>query len=144
NVSGTGITVSNVAVSSPSSLTARFTLGPGSAVGTYSVTVTTANGTSGPVQFSVFGAPPPTITSIAPISGARGTTVNVTITGTGFATGASVSVSGTGVTVGNVNVVSSTTITARFVISSTAATGGHTVAVTLNGVTTNGVTFTIN
>ena len=98
----------------------------------------------GAVQY--IAPPAVTINSINPSSGARGNAVNVTISGTGFVTGATVAVSGTGVTVSAVAVVNSTTITATFTISSSAALNQRNVTVTDSlGTTTppNTGTFTV-
>ena len=73
----------------------------------------------------------PTLTSVSPNQGIRGTTVAVTLTGTNFVVGATtVTVSGGGVTVTNVVVGSSTSLTANFVLDPAAATGARTVTVT--------------
>jgi hypothetical protein len=84
---------------------------------------------------------PPTIASLAPVGGAPGTTVPVTITGNAFASGATVAVSGTGVTVGSVVVVSATSITANVVIAGGAAVGVRAVTVTTPGGTSGGSPF---
>lgn len=85
----------------------------------------------------------PALTSISPNRSLVGQAVAVTLTGTGFASGATVNVSGTLVTVSNTTVVSSTQITATFTIAALAALGDRNVTVTTSGVTTNAVTFTI-
>jgi hypothetical protein len=59
---GSGITASNVNVTSPTSATATFTIPAGLTAGTTSVTVITAAGTSNPATFSIF----PSIPSISP------------------------------------------------------------------------------
>ena len=109
-VGGGGVTVTNVAVSSGTSLTANFVLDPAAADGPRTVTVTTAIGTSGPRIFTISLPPPgaPTLTSVTPNQGIQGTTVAVTLTGTNFVVGATtVAVSGGGVTVTTVVVGSS-------------------------------------
>jgi hypothetical protein len=102
-----------------------------SAVGTASVTIT------------VPAPPVPTLSSIAPSSGAQGTSVAVTLTGSNFASGATVAVSGGGVSVSKVTVVSATQITATFTISNNAATGNRNVTVTIQGGTSSAMTFTV-
>ena len=68
--------------------------------------------------------PPPTLTSISPNRGVRGSTVPVTLTGTNFVVGATtVAVGGAGVTVTNVVVGSRTSLTASFVLAATAVFG---------------------
>jgi hypothetical protein len=95
----------------------------------------------GAVEFAAIA--PPTLTSIAPNLGVRGTQVAVTLTGTNFTAGDGVAVSGTGVTVTGVTVVNSTTITATFAIAANAGLGGHNVSVTLGDFSTSTVTFTV-
>jgi sugar lactone lactonase YvrE len=94
----------------------------------------------------------PTLTSIAPASGAPGTRVTVTLTGTGFAgnltpgceTGAAtVAVSGTGITVANVTVGSDTSLTADLIIAAAGALGVHNVTVVTVGGTSSPVPFTV-
>ena len=145
-VSGGGVTVNTVVVGSTTSLTANFVLDPAAAAGARTVTVTTAGGTSGAANLhdqSAAGAP--TLTSVAPNQGIRGTTVAVTLTGTNFVVGATtVTVGGGGVTVTNVVVGSSTSLTANFVLDPAAAAGPRTVTVTTAGGTSGAQTFTIN
>ncbi len=85
----------------------------------------------------------PTLTSMAPASGTQGASVAVTLTGMAFVAGATVSVSGSGITVSNVVVASATSITAKFDISASAATGARDVSVTTSGGTSGTVSFTI-
>ena len=112
-------------------------LDPAAAAGARSVTVTTAGGTSGAQTFTINLPPPPgtpTLTSVAPNQGIRGTTVAVTLTGTNFVVGATtVNVGGAGVTVTNVVVGSSTSLTANFVLDPAAVVGPRTVTVTTAG-----------
>jgi hypothetical protein len=85
----------------------------------------------------------PTLTSINPNSGAQGQSAAVTLTGSGFASGATINLSGTGITVSGTTVVSSTQITASFAVAANAAPGAQNVTVTTAGTTTNAVTFTV-
>ena len=84
--------------------------------------------------------PAPTVTSISPTNGATAGGTSVTITGTGFLTGATVSFGGTAAT--NVNVVGSTSITAT---TPAHAAGAVNVVVTNTdaqaGTLTNGYTY---
>src|SRR3989442_3152113 len=75
---------------------------------------------------------PPTLTvaAVTPGQGKTGTTVSVTIDGTGFVTGAGVN-AGAGITVSNVAVLSATRLTARFAIAAGATLGGRNVKVTI-------------
>lgn len=143
-VSGSNVTVSNVTVASGTSLTADFAIASGAALGDRDVTVTTSGGTTAAKTFTV-NPPAPTLTAVSPTNGVQGTTVSVTLTGTNFVSGSTtVAVSGSGVTVQNVSVSSGTSLTASFVIGSTAATGARTVTVTTAGGTSGTQTFTVN
>ena len=117
-----------------------------------------------PVEAQSPGSAAPTLTSLSPTQGARGTTVAVTLTGTNFVVGATtVNVSGSGVTVTNITVsggtpqtvtvrrrtsptataISGTSLTANFVIDPAAAAGPRTVTITTAGGTSAAQTFTI-
>ena len=146
-VSGGGVTVTNVVVGSSTSLTANFVLDPAAATGARSVTVTTAGGTSGAQTFTIDPPPPPgtpTLTSVSPNQGIRGTTVAVTLTGTNFVVGATTVNVGGGMTATNVVVGSSTSLTANFVLDPAAVAGPRTVTVTTAGGTSAPQGFTIN
>src|SRR6185436_5182393 len=103
--------------------------------------VTTAGGTSGAVVFTVT-AGTPTLSAIAPNSGAPGASVPVTLTGSNFVAGATLNVSNSGVTVSGVNVVRPTQIAATLTIAANAA-GTANVSVTTNGGTSGAVVFTV-
>ncbi len=138
---GTGITVSNVTVVNATTVTATFQIGPLAANGTRSVSVSTPGGTSNAVTFTIAN---PTVTGVSPNSGVRGTSVPVTITGTGLGLTPLVTVSGLGVSVSNVQVANDTTVTATFTISATAGTGARNVTVTnLSGTATLNSAFTV-
>jgi hypothetical protein len=145
-ISTGGVAASNVNVQSDSSITATFTIDPAATVGKYFVFVSTPNGgDSNSVQFTV-GSSTPTITGIAPSSGVRGGSTQVTITGTNFgASSPTVKVSPAGITVSNVTVKSDTSITATFTVSATAALGNYSVFVSSSGGgDSNGATFSVN
>ena len=72
----------------------------------------------------------PAVISATPSSVNRGTTRSVTITGTGFVSGAAVVFSGSGITVNSTTFVSSTSLTANITIAAGAATGAGNVTVT--------------
>ncbi|MCU1257256.1 MAG: hypothetical protein JWO80_141 [Bryobacterales bacterium] len=144
HVSGSGVSVSNVVVVSATQITATLTVGA-AAAGQYSVSVTTSAGTTGTVPFSVSASSTaPSLTSITPGTGAQGTPTNITLTGTGFRSGATVGVSGSGVTASNVVVVSATRITATLTINSNATAGAHGLSVSTTGGTSGAVPFTVN
>ncbi len=97
-----------------------------------------------PVEAQSPGPGAPTLTSVSPNQGIRGTTVAVTLTGTNFVAGATtVTVSGGGVTVTNVIVSSATSLTANFVLDPAAAEGPRTVTVTTAAGTSGAQTFTV-
>jgi hypothetical protein len=88
------------------------------------------------------GTAAPTLTSINPASGARGTVVPVVLTGTNLTGATAVNVSGNGITVGPLT-VTATTVSTTFTISSTATLSARNVSVTTLGGTSNTVTFTV-
>jgi hypothetical protein len=141
NVSGTGVTVSGLTVASATSVTATFTIA-GTANGSpRTVSITTPGGTSGTVTFTVRN---PFVTSIAPNTGVRATTVPVTVTGGGL-TG-STGFGGLGtitVLAGSFDVVNDTTITASLVIPANAVTGVRNISVTTPAGATGTVAFTV-
>jgi hypothetical protein len=95
---------------------------------------------AGAIEFS---APAPTLASITPSSGTRGSSVNVTLTGTNLTGATAVNVAGGGVNVSNVVVVNSTTITATFTITAGAAATARNVTVVTPGGTSGAVQFTV-
>jgi hypothetical protein len=156
-LNGSGVTATNVQYQSATLVTADFVVDSGATLGNHRVTVTTAGGTTtAVVNFNVTNPPKPTLTSITPISGTRGTTVTVTFTGTNFATnvptgGSAINISGAGNTVATritptITSATSTQLVVSIVIGSAAATGSHFVSVTTpgNNNTTAAQTFTVN
>jgi hypothetical protein len=143
-VSGAGVAVNAVVVGSSTSLTANFVLDPAAAVGARTVTVTTAGGTSGGQTFTI-NPPAPTLTSVAPNQGTRGTGVAVTLTGTNFVGAPTVAVGGGGVTVTTNTVILgiATSLTAMFVIDPAAVGGARTVTVTTAFGTSGPQTFVV-
>jgi len=139
-----GVTVSGVTFVNATTITATLTMTATANLGARSITVTSGGVTTAPVTFTVV-APAPTLTAIAPTSGARGSVnLPVTLTGTNFAAGATVNVpGGSGITVNNTTVASATQITATFTIAAGATLQGNSVTVTSGGVTTTSVTFTV-
>ncbi len=75
---------------------------------------------------------PPQVTSLAPAAAVRGTTVAVTIAGSGFVAGetTAVTVSGDGISVSDVHVESATTATATVAVAADAAVGPRQLVVT--------------
>jgi hypothetical protein len=101
-----------------------------SAVGTATVTVTASPA-------------PPVLSSIAPNSGVRGTSVSVTLGGSHFLAGATVVVGGAGVSVSNVAVAGTTQITATFTIAASAVTGARSVTVGTSAGASAAQSFTV-
>jgi hypothetical protein len=116
-------------------MTALFTIMAGADVTARDVTVTNpapGGGVSGQQTFTVTMAPNavPVLTQVTPNNGVQGSTVNVSLLGTGFMQGSTVAVSGSGITVSNVTIVNTTLITAQFAVSVGAAIGARNVTVT--------------
>jgi hypothetical protein len=137
--SGGGVTVNSLAVNSPESITANVTVQPGAAPGFRDVTVTTPLGSgtteaaTGSGAFNIVAPPTaPTLLGVSPPQGARGQTLNVSISGanTHFAGGSSVAAFGTGITVNSTVVVSSTLAVANITLAGDAPTGFRDVRVT--------------
>ncbi len=143
-VSGSGVTVSNLVVVNDTTVTATFAITAGAGLTSRNVSITAPGGTSNTRTFTVVVPPVPTLTSVGPNSGVRGTAVPVTLIGTDFtATGTKVTVSGSGVTVGTITVVDSATITTTFTITANAGLTARNVSVTTPGGTSNTQTFTV-
>jgi hypothetical protein len=144
NLSGTGITVSNITAVNSTTVTATFTIAAGAATGARNISVTTPGGTSN-VLTGAFTVVAPTLTSISPATGVQGTAVAVTLTGTNLTGATAITLSGTGITVSNLTAVNSTTVTATFTIAASAGLGARNISVTTPGGTTNVLTgaFTV-
>jgi hypothetical protein len=143
NVSGTGVTVSNLVVVSATSVTANFTIAVTAATTARNVSVSTPGGVSNSVTFTITAPPAPRLTSITPTSGARGTSVNVTFTGTNLTGAFAVTGVGPLIPVTNLTVVSSTTVTATLNISRLSILGIRNLGITTPGGTSNTEPFTI-
>ncbi len=128
-----GITVTNFAASA-NSVTATLHIPSNSALTTRALGLTTSIGTTNTETFQIVNPPQPTLTSVSPNSGVRGTGISVTLTGSNFTnTGTGVSVSGGGVNVSNVTFVDSSHITATFTFNNNATPGARNVTVTTPG-----------
>jgi len=145
NVSGTGVSVSGMTVVSSTQITATFTITTSAAASARNVTVTTPGGNSNGVTFTVVTPPRPTLTSITPSSGVRGTSWPVTLTGTNLSGATGLAGLGTGVTVqaGSFTTVNATTVTATLVLASNASLGAHNIDVVTSGGTSNTEPFTV-
>ena len=139
---GSGTTCVITGTPTSTSVSANCTISAASTLGARTVTVTTPGGTSNTVAFTVTG---PALLSIAPIAGARGKVVPVTLTGTDLTGATAVTISGTGVTASLVSATNDTTVTATFTITTGATLSARGVTITTpNGITpANPVLFTV-
>jgi hypothetical protein len=99
---------------------------------------------AGAVEFQDGSAILARLISILPAADPHGTTVAVTLSGSGLTGATNVIVSGTGITVSNFSVVNSTTVRATFHIAATAARTARSVSVVTPSGTIGGLTFTVN
>jgi hypothetical protein len=137
-LSGSGISVSNLVIVNPGSITATFTIAGNAPVGGQNVTVSNANGTSNAQTFTVNAPPVPTLNPLSPNKGQQGTSLTVTFAGTNFLPGfTSVSTTAPNVSISNVNFTSSTAGTATFTLAANATVGDWLVSVTTSGGTSN-------
>jgi hypothetical protein len=144
-VSGAGVTVSGVAVTSPTTINATFTISATATLGAHNVSVTVAGAAaaSNTVPFTVLGA---SVTSISPNSGLRGTaTLPVTFTGANLTGTTAISGLGGGVSLvaGSLTVASATQVNATLAISATATLGIHNLGLTTPIGATNTLPFTV-
>ena len=143
SVTGPGITISNLVVVSDTSVTATFTIANLAPATARTVRVSTPGGLTNPVTFTVTAPPAPTLTSITPTSGARGTPVTVTFTGTNLTGAFAITGIGGLIPVTNLTVVSATQVTATLNISRTAPLGVRNLGITTPGGTSNTLPFTV-
>ena len=131
---GAGITINTVTVSSASQLSVDIAIARDAALGLRDVTVTNASpggGTQTRLAAFEIVNPPPTLTSVLPVSGNRGQTLSVTLGGSDFFDGVSTVSFGDGITVNTATVNSAgTQITAGITIGATATPGARDVTVT--------------
>jgi hypothetical protein len=135
---GNSVTVSNI-VASSTQVTATFTLGAGVTLGTHNLYLISASGKTNSLPFTVTA---PALTSISPTSGAQGSTVNVTFTGTGLASATGVGGWGSSTTISNL-VATDTQVTATFNIGTSAFLGARNLYLITGGGNTNTVQFTV-
>ena len=135
-VGGTGVAVSNVVVSTPTQLTATFTVASNATTGPYPVTVTEgAEVASLAVGFVVTATPGLSFSVINPNSGAQGSSLSVDVQGinTHFAQGTTTANFGDGVKVTSITVNSLSDMTVGLSIDPLARTGGRMVTVVTGG-----------
>ncbi len=137
-VSGAKVTIGGKAtavnVVSATEITAKT---PSSAPGSHEVVVTDANGvSSGGPSYTFLAPPPPVVSAITPAEGSTVAGTSVTITGSGFVSGAKVTIGGKATAV---KVVSATEITAK---TPSHAAGSEEVAVSdEDGVSSGGPSY---
>ena len=155
-ISGPGITISNAAgissaesrrepgvtadprLTAPSSdstttIAVLVNIDPNTDPGIRFLTVTTPNGSTGGLTFTIM--PPGSTSSILPASGLVGTSIPVTITGSNFVTGVTTLTTSTpGLHVNALNVSSPTTLTATITLDTNAVVGTQLLTVATNGV----------
>jgi hypothetical protein len=127
----TGITVNSASVVDGNHATVNVTIAPTAPTGPRTVTVDDGLGSSNCVAcFTV--SPPPHVTGASPSSiGLGSNSKTVTLSGTGFMSGATVAISGVGVApTGPATFVDSTTITVDLSVQPTAITGARNITVT--------------
>jgi hypothetical protein len=136
-----GITVVGTPSTTFSTVTANILIAGNATLGSPTITVTTAGGTSNTVSFTVF-ALSPLLNTIAPLTSAAGVTVPVTLTGRGFTGTTSVNTGlGLGIAVSSFTIVSDSQINATFVIALSAST--QQISVSNPNGTSNSLTFGI-
>jgi hypothetical protein len=129
--SGSGITINSTTFNSATSLTANISISAGAATGARNITVTNGDTGAGTATSVFTVAAAPTVGSLSPGSVGQGASgQNVTITGSGFESGAAVSFSGSGVTVNSTTFNSASSLTANVSVSASAATGARNLTVT--------------
>jgi len=109
-------------VAAGTTLSATVKASASTPTGTYTVTVTNADRSTASCTSCLVIIAGPTLAAFSPPTAARGTTGPVSLSGTGFATGAMVK-GPSGVRFTNVVVTSSATITATMIVSETATPG---------------------
>ena len=137
-ISGQGVTVTGyTAVSDPDhQIVASVSIAENAETGNHSITVVAGGLTSNSVNFQV-GDRSPSIDTITPPSGIRGTTREVVLTGHGFGTSPTLQISGTGVNI-TINSATDSRIVATFSISGLAEELTRTVTLISRGVNGNG------
>jgi RHS repeat-associated protein len=130
---GTGVTVSNIIVSSATSLTAQIAIDPSAAVGTRTLTVTTGSEVVSVANVFTVQLATPILLTLNPGGGQQGQqNLSVAITGfaTHFAQGTSQASFGAGVAIVSLTVTSLTAATAVVDVDPAAALGTRTVTIT--------------
>jgi FG-GAP-like repeat len=127
--------------SSLSTIVVKFTVGSSATFGPHDLQVSLGGVLTNTVPLTVTLPPVPTLTGLSVSSAVQAEGATVTLTGTSFIS--PTLDAGIGITFVNVSVTSSTSITATFVVASTAPVGDHNVTVTNSGGTSNALVFTV-
>lgn len=139
---GSGISVSDVNVISPTLLQAQFAIAPTASPGSYTVSVTTGGSVTPPIPpevaslvngFTITGGAEPIITNVNPSAAQQGaSSIPVTITGsfTHFNSASVVTFANGGVTAGTPTAATLTSLTVPVSITATASLGATNVTVT--------------
>jgi hypothetical protein len=135
-----GFTLSALTVVNDTTVTANLTITSTAALGVHNISITTPDGLTNTVPFTVLTS---TLSGISLPSGLRGTNFAVTLTGTNLTGASAVTVSGTGVSVGPITVVNDSTLTTTFMIAPNAPNTARTVAVVTPAGTTNPIPFNV-
>jgi hypothetical protein len=133
---GSNFTVDSTIIDSPTHITAQITVGEGAALGLRNVSVTNPapGGGTGTLASAFRVKNVPNLAGLNPVSGIRGQTLDVDITGTNFATGtSSVGILGANITLNSQTVVSPAVIRVNITISLGASDGVRYFTVTNSG-----------
>ena len=139
----TGITIASQTYVNDTTINATLSLAIDATVGPADIKVTNTDSQVGIGTGLLSTAAAPTVTSNTPLTGGQGSTLNVTISGTSFDSGAAVLFSGTGITVNSVS-GSGTTLIANITIAADALQTERSVTVTNpDGSNAAGGSFTV-
>jgi hypothetical protein len=142
DVSGSGVTVNSFNGLSDTEVEAELELDETAIPGDRDVTVTTLGG-SHSITFEVEACPAPTLASVTPDSGNRGTSVQVTVDGSDVLQFKGLDISGGGVTVDSIDDVDDDTVVATLDIDGSAAPGNRDLTVTNHGGTSAPLVFKV-
>jgi uncharacterized protein (TIGR03437 family) len=143
SVSSPGVTVSNVALVSSTQITATLNISATATPGPVNVTVNVLGVTSAAVSFNV-NLPVPVLTSLTPAIASSGASVPITLSGSGFNAPATIAVNVAGIQAANVQVVSSSQITAVLNVAAAVPPGPAAITVTTPGGTSGAATLAID
>jgi len=128
-VSGSLVNVSSVVVESSTQLQVRLTVAANAATGPRNIAVIEPGPTADTCSNCLTIDPGPVISSLSPNSLAPGSTTQVTVTGSNFASGLTVATNIPGATVGTPSNVTSTSFTVGVTVPASAAAGKYTLEV---------------